>query len=493
MATFSGNVQYEADARRPTLTYPVTHTPIGPCLIINVARFDNKRPFADRAGSVHDVAAALACFEGIGFAVEALSRGRRGRDPARGAQLARADHARPTASSCASRAAASRRARTSSAATASRSLRELVETLAASDGLRGVPLLVFAQLDDERALGGAAGAAAAARRPTPTSGARPRTRSSRTARRRRAAASARAATAPSSGRTSRAGRGERERAARPTPFSSAWASIVRNVSRLAAPPAAPPRRALRPAAARAAPHGRFRGRARPRARDAGGGGHADGRRRDLVVAARVAAMSRLMTAAAAEREGGPRRCSSSASTRPRATTRLTTLHYAAAGGHTRSRALLRRAAAAGTAGAPPARGRAGRLAADPRGRGQRYHGVIAVLLNGEANAATPAAGAGRAHAQAAAATRTSSSSRSCPRRPTRWPRCTPIAQRGDSPLHLAARHGHVNVIEYLLANGADPEAKDKQGKTPLGLTQDPPRGSRGQGEGGDRPSRRTVF
>ena len=159
------------------------------------------------------------------------------------------------------------------------------------------------------------------------------------------------------------------------------------------------------------------------------------------------------------------------------------LHYAAAGGHTAvARALLRRAAAAGTAGAL-ARARGGPDGWLPihEAAAKGYHGVIAVLLSSEANAATPAT-----RAQGALAARGGGGDEDELRRlglaraaldsvATVHARST---QRGDSPLHLAARHGHVNVIEYLLANGADPEAKDKQGKTPLGLAQDPPRGFR---------------
>lgn len=38
---------------------------------------------------------------------------------------------------------------------------------------------------------------------------------------------------------------------------------------------------------------------------------------------------------------------------------------------------------------------------------------------------------------------------------------------GSSPLHLAARNGDSATVELLLGNGADPNAKDKDGLTPL--------------------------
>ena len=47
-----------------------------------------------------------------------------------------------------------------------------------------------------------------------------------------------------------------------------------------------------------------------------------------------------------------------------------------------------------------------------------------------------------------------------------------------SALMAACRNGHAEVIELLLESGADPAARDKHGKTPLGLVCDPPRGFR---------------
>jgi ankyrin repeat protein len=38
---------------------------------------------------------------------------------------------------------------------------------------------------------------------------------------------------------------------------------------------------------------------------------------------------------------------------------------------------------------------------------------------------------------------------------------------GETPLHVAAEHGHKGVAELLLANGADVNAKDNDGWTPL--------------------------
>ena len=36
-----------------------------------------------------------------------------------------------------------------------------------------------------------------------------------------------------------------------------------------------------------------------------------------------------------------------------------------------------------------------------------------------------------------------------------------------SPLHLAAKHGHISVMECLLRNGFKPNARDRTLKTPL--------------------------
>ena len=39
--------------------------------------------------------------------------------------------------------------------------------------------------------------------------------------------------------------------------------------------------------------------------------------------------------------------------------------------------------------------------------------------------------------------------------------------RGETPLHLAAAKGHVPVVELLIKNGANVNAKDADGGTPL--------------------------
>ena len=41
--------------------------------------------------------------------------------------------------------------------------------------------------------------------------------------------------------------------------------------------------------------------------------------------------------------------------------------------------------------------------------------------------------------------------------------CDPsyVLQNGRSALHLAAQSGHSDVVEYLLARGADPNLQDK--------------------------------
>ena len=38
---------------------------------------------------------------------------------------------------------------------------------------------------------------------------------------------------------------------------------------------------------------------------------------------------------------------------------------------------------------------------------------------------------------------------------------------GDTPLHAAANHGHVEVVDYLLKSQADPSAQNDMGQTPL--------------------------
>jgi hypothetical protein len=38
---------------------------------------------------------------------------------------------------------------------------------------------------------------------------------------------------------------------------------------------------------------------------------------------------------------------------------------------------------------------------------------------------------------------------------------------GDTPLHSAANHGHLKVVNYLLKSQADPSAQNDMGQTPL--------------------------
>ena len=45
---------------------------------------------------------------------------------------------------------------------------------------------------------------------------------------------------------------------------------------------------------------------------------------------------------------------------------------------------------------------------------------------------------------------------------------------GQTALHLAAADGHLGVIRILAARGADLDARDAQGQTPLSLTQPRP-------------------
>jgi len=42
-----------------------------------------------------------------------------------------------------------------------------------------------------------------------------------------------------------------------------------------------------------------------------------------------------------------------------------------------------------------------------------------------------------------------------------------VNDSGATPLHLAARRGHIKVVELLVEHKADVNAKDKQGRTPL--------------------------
>ena len=45
--------------------------------------------------------------------------------------------------------------------------------------------------------------------------------------------------------------------------------------------------------------------------------------------------------------------------------------------------------------------------------------------------------------------------------------------KGDlTPLHFAARDGHLSVVDYLVNQNADLNAKDKNGETPLGLARE---------------------
>ena len=43
---------------------------------------------------------------------------------------------------------------------------------------------------------------------------------------------------------------------------------------------------------------------------------------------------------------------------------------------------------------------------------------------------------------------------------------------GATPLHPATYSGHKEIVELLIANGADVNAKDEDGKTPLGWADD---------------------
>jgi len=40
-------------------------------------------------------------------------------------------------------------------------------------------------------------------------------------------------------------------------------------------------------------------------------------------------------------------------------------------------------------------------------------------------------------------------------------------------LHLAAAAGHIDIVKFLIENGADPSPRDRWGATPLNDAQDP--------------------
>ncbi len=42
-----------------------------------------------------------------------------------------------------------------------------------------------------------------------------------------------------------------------------------------------------------------------------------------------------------------------------------------------------------------------------------------------------------------------------------------LLQRGWAPLHYAARHGFLDVVQLLVDSGADPTLKAKDGRVPL--------------------------
>jgi len=46
------------------------------------------------------------------------------------------------------------------------------------------------------------------------------------------------------------------------------------------------------------------------------------------------------------------------------------------------------------------------------------------------------------------------------------------SEMGRTTLHSAAREGHTEVIELLIAKGADVNVKDKDGTTPLDMADD---------------------
>ena len=43
---------------------------------------------------------------------------------------------------------------------------------------------------------------------------------------------------------------------------------------------------------------------------------------------------------------------------------------------------------------------------------------------------------------------------------------------GDAPIHAAARSGGAALVQFLLTRGADPAARDAEGKRPLDIARD---------------------
>lgn len=44
-----------------------------------------------------------------------------------------------------------------------------------------------------------------------------------------------------------------------------------------------------------------------------------------------------------------------------------------------------------------------------------------------------------------------------------------LQEKGNKPIHVAARAGQMAQVELLVVHGADPGALDRQGNTPSGL------------------------
>lgn len=44
---------------------------------------------------------------------------------------------------------------------------------------------------------------------------------------------------------------------------------------------------------------------------------------------------------------------------------------------------------------------------------------------------------------------------------------TKLNQDGNTALHYAAANGHLEILEFILQNGADPNARNSSGNTPL--------------------------